>query len=83
MINVVPSGEQKSEAPTLPRLAYSMEETAKILGLSYQTVYRLNKRGLLRSSSALRHKLFAMAEIERFLSTTTPGGCRVRSAVMC
>ena len=64
--------ETKSDAPALPRLAYSMAETAELLGVSYNTVYRLNKRGLLNSSSALRHKLFAKSEIERFLQATLP-----------
>jgi len=66
------SVETKTEATkapaALPRLAYTMSETAQILGLSYQTVYRLNKRGLLRSSSGLRTKLFSQAEINRFLA---------------
>ena len=54
----------------LPRLAYTMEETAQILGVSYITIHRLLKRGKLRSSSALRHKLIPMSEIERFLKST-------------
>jgi excisionase family DNA binding protein len=54
----------------LPRLAYTMAETAKILGVSYITVHRLLKRGLLRSSQALRHKLIPATEIDRFLKTT-------------
>jgi len=56
--------------PPLPRLAYTMEETAKILGVSYITVHRLLKRGLLRSSTALRHKLIPYSEIQRFLRET-------------
>jgi predicted DNA-binding transcriptional regulator AlpA len=62
-----PEFKNQTEPDILPRMAFSMAETATILGLSYQTVYRLNKRGLLKSSSALRHKLFPKAEIERFL----------------
>lgn len=58
------------ETHHLPRLAYTMEETATILGGSYITVHRLLKRGLLRSSSALRHKVIPITEIERFLKTT-------------
>jgi excisionase family DNA binding protein len=54
----------------LPRQAYTMQETAEILGISYMTVQRLIKRGLLRSSSALRHKLIPASEIERFLKDT-------------
>jgi len=52
------------------RLAYTMQETADILGVSYITVHRLIKRGLLKSSSALRHKLIPKSEIERFLKQT-------------
>ncbi|MHC1763589.1 MAG: helix-turn-helix domain-containing protein [Verrucomicrobiia bacterium] len=55
----------------LPRLAYSMRETAEILGVDYITVHRLLKRGLLRSSSALRTKVIPLVEIERFLTATT------------
>jgi excisionase family DNA binding protein len=53
-----------------PRLAYTMRETAAILGVSYISVHRLIKRGLLRSSSALRHKLIPASEIDRFLNST-------------
>ena len=56
-----PSGEGSA------RLAYSMQETADLLGVSYITVHRLLKRGLLKSSQALRHKIIPRAEIERFL----------------
>jgi len=61
--------KNQSQGPGLPRLAYSMRETAEILGVSYQTVFRLHKRGLLRSCSVLRHKLFPLTEIERFLAS--------------
>ena len=53
-IGVEQSGTMNKEAPEeksdntseLPRLAYTMEETAKILGVSYITIHRLLKRGL-------------------------------------
>ena len=64
------SGNEGQQGQPLPRLAYTMDETAKILGVSYITVHRLLKRGLLRSSRALRHKLIPATEIERFLKTT-------------
>jgi hypothetical protein len=60
----------KSDGPALPRLAYTMRETAAVLGLNYQSVYRLTKRGLLRSSGGLRTKLFPVTEIQRFLQET-------------
>jgi excisionase family DNA binding protein len=55
---------------TLPRMAYSVQETATILGVSYVTVHRLIRRGLLKSCNALRHKLIPATEIERFLKAT-------------
>ncbi len=62
--------KNESDGPALPRLAYTMRETAEIIGVDYQTVYRLSKRGLLRSSTALRTNLFPKSEIERFLAAT-------------
>ncbi|MGA2802382.1 MAG: helix-turn-helix domain-containing protein [Verrucomicrobiota bacterium] len=62
--------ENTDETSGLPRLAFTMQETADILGVSYVTVHRWLKCGLLRSSSALRHKLIPLSEIERFLKDT-------------
>ena len=52
------------------RFAYSVEETAVLLGISTKSVYRLVKRGLLRPSKALRHLLIPATEIARFLEET-------------
>lgn len=52
------------------RLAYTMRETAEILGVSYITIHRLIKRGLLKNLKAFRHKIIPAAEIERFLKET-------------
>src|SRR5450432_3013407 len=52
------------------RLSYTMRETAEILGVSYITVHRLLKRGLLKNSKALRNKIIPATEIERFLKET-------------
>jgi hypothetical protein len=53
------------------RLAFSMKETADILGVSSISVWRLLKRGLLKSSNALRRKIISRVEIERFLKETS------------
>ena len=72
--NEVPlTEEMQSKTPEnapVPRLAYTMGETAQILGISYISCHRLLKRGLLRSSTALRIKLIPHSEIERFLKAT-------------
>jgi len=70
MPEILPDQKTDNASQTLPRLAYTMEETAEILGVSYITVHRLLKRGLLRSSKDLRHKLIPMTEIQRFLKAT-------------
>jgi excisionase family DNA binding protein len=57
----------------LPRLAYTVEETAEALGVSKVSVYRLIERRLLKTSLALRRKLISRAEIERFLRETSSG----------
>ena len=62
--------EVKSDKPPLPKLAYSMREAAEVIGVSYITMFRLLKRGLIKSSSACRHKLIPHRELERFLKDT-------------
>ena len=52
------------------RLAYSVQETARMLGVCDKSVRRLILRGLLRPSRALRHILIPKQEIERFLRDT-------------
>jgi excisionase family DNA binding protein len=62
--------EAKPSRPTIPRLAYTMREAAEAIGVSYITVHRLIKRGLLKSSTACRTKIIPTTEIERFLKAT-------------
>ena len=52
------------------RLALNTAETAKALGVSRVTVYRLWRRGLLKPSLSLRTPLFAVSESERFLRSS-------------
>lgn len=66
MNNTVTRNEPASG--NLPRLAFSLQETAEMLGLSYITVYRLIQRGKLKSSGPLRTKLITKTEIDRFLA---------------
>jgi excisionase family DNA binding protein len=61
----------KTPSNPLPRLAYTMRETAVILGVSYITVHRLLKRGKIRASDAIRNKVIPHTEIERFLREST------------
>ena len=61
-------GSRRRKTSALPKLAFSTAETAVVLGISYVSVIRLLKWGLLKSSNALRTKVIARSEIERFLA---------------
>ena len=54
----------------LPKLGFSREETAKILGVSVVSIDRLARRRLLRPCRATRRPVFPRWEIERFLRET-------------
>jgi predicted site-specific integrase-resolvase len=54
----------------LPRLAFSMEETAEVLGISSGQVQELMEKGLLKASKDLFPKIIPRTEIERFLQST-------------
>ncbi len=55
---------------TPPRLAYSVQEAARLLGVCDKSIRRLILRGLIRPSRALRHILIPRDELERFLRDT-------------
>lgn len=58
---------QRTEAKQPYRLAYTVQETAELIGVSPITVYRLIYRGLLRANKYLRRKIISKKELERFL----------------
>jgi excisionase family DNA binding protein len=68
---VLLSAADSTSGVSTTRLAFSVKETANMLGLSEKTIRRLVARRLLRSSRALRHLLIPRKEIERFLDQTT------------
>lgn len=53
-------------SPATTKLMYTVNEAATLLSLSNKTVYRLLKRGLLKSHSAIRHKRITEASIRSF-----------------
>jgi excisionase family DNA binding protein len=60
----------EGQAVVPQRLAYSLRETAAMLGICEKSVRRLIHRGLIRPCRALRHILIPKTEIERFLRDT-------------
>ena len=62
----------KLEEPpaTTERLAYSVQESADMLGVNYFSVYRLIQRGKLKVCRALRGKLLVpRSELLKLLKT--------------
>jgi excisionase family DNA binding protein len=65
------SSDGRAPEPLPYRLAYNVEETAAVLGISAKSVRRLVSRRLLRPSRALRHILISRSEIQKFLERTS------------
>jgi excisionase family DNA binding protein len=64
--------EQKTETSPakIERLAYSLKETAEMLGVDYFSVYGLVKRGKLKACRVLRGKfLVPRSELVKLLNT--------------
>jgi excisionase family DNA binding protein len=67
----IPKLNQILTESKLPRLAFTVKETAEMLVVSHLTIYRLIKRGLLKRSLASRKIIISKIEIERFLKDTS------------
>jgi excisionase family DNA binding protein len=68
METVATSPQLMSLAGDTERLAYSVQESADLLGVDYFSVYRLIQRGKLRACRALRGKLLVpRSELMRLL----------------
>jgi excisionase family DNA binding protein len=56
--------------PAIERLAYSIQESADMLGVNYFSIYRLIQRGKLKACRALRGKLpVPRTELLKLLAT--------------
>jgi len=61
--------EKIATAPTQSVGALKLKPAAQYLGgLAVPTMHRLIKRGLLRPNRALRHLVFPIQELDRFLN---------------
>jgi len=58
------------ENQQLPKLLFTIKETAYVLGVSEKSVRRFLERGLLQTSKALRTKLITLESIQAFVRTT-------------
>jgi hypothetical protein len=66
-----PTENNKPAVVSTLRLAYTIAETAHVLGVCPKTVYRLISRKLLHPSRGLRYPLVPIWEIVRYLRETS------------
>ena len=55
---------------SLPKLAYTTNDAAEMLGVNPATIWRLTKRGLLRPSKGIRYARYTLEELQRYLRET-------------
>lgn len=55
---------------SLPKVGYTREQAAEMLGISIESLTRLAARGLIKPSRALRRPLYSIVELQRFLAET-------------
>lgn len=72
--SIAPSGAGVAQATTttLEPLTYTVTETARVLGVSMPTVYRLIARRLLRPLPGLRHKRLAKRQVHAYINSGQP-----------
>ena len=71
--SIAPSGAGVAQPPPpLEPLTYSVIETARVLGVSMPTVYRLIARRLLKPLPGLRHKRLAKRQVHAYINSGQP-----------
>jgi excisionase family DNA binding protein len=66
------AAEVAQPPPPLETLTYSVTETARVLGVSLPTVYRLIARRLLKPLPGLRHKRLAKRQVHAYINCGQP-----------
>jgi len=65
--DILPPVTNPEASQQIERLAYTKKELLAYLNLSPVTLWRLEKRGLIRPIAGIRHKRYSVAEVKRFL----------------
>lgn len=60
---------EQQTASGVNRLALTVAESAKMLGTSQKTIYRLLQRGLLKALPSLRRKQITRKSLEAFVAS--------------
>ena len=68
MQDILPSVTDSEATQQIERLTYTQKELVALLSLSPVTLWRSERRGLIHSIAGIRHKLYSVAEVKRFLA---------------
>jgi hypothetical protein len=68
--NSIPALPMYDDKMPLPRLLYTIKETAYMLGVSEKSVRRFLQRGLLKTNPTTRTKIITAASIQAFAKMT-------------
>ena len=69
-METIPKDEAPATAPPVERLAYSVQESADMLGINYYTMYRLIQRQKIKTCRVMRGKLLVpRTELLQLLQT--------------
>jgi hypothetical protein len=75
-----PEREATPQAQPLPKLGYTSQEAAQILGMkSKRSIERLILAGRIRPISGFRHTIIPMVELERFIREAIGDGGTAKS----
>ena len=58
-----------SQRPPIERLVFTADEVCAAIGICRVSLWRLGKRNLLRPIPHLRHKLYSVAAVKRFVDS--------------
>ncbi|MCE0522043.1 MAG: helix-turn-helix domain-containing protein [Methylacidiphilales bacterium] len=67
MKTLAPESDGRGAEKTLPRIAYKINEAAKIIGVSPITIRRAIDRGLLKPCRSFRHPLIPADQLEKLI----------------
>jgi DNA-directed RNA polymerase specialized sigma24 family protein len=74
--------EKEREEPRLPKLFYTIKETAHVLNLSEKQIRRFLSRGILTCSELTRKKLIPVEQVENFVKATCPAPKKISGVII-
>ena len=62
------STQEQVQQPRIEIMAYTAQQVCEAIQIDTVTLWRLEKRGLIRRVPGIRHRRYAVAEVKRFVA---------------